>query len=71
LQGFFIGPTEFAYLAHLTDLRAVGFDGSPFPRILGKEGSINADLRSEKAHHVGSHLLPGAGKAAFVLQTLE
>lgn len=70
-QRFFVGATTLADLRHLTDLRPVGFDGSPFPEILGKEGSINPHLSRKKAHHLLGHLLPGTQETAFVLQALK
>jgi hypothetical protein len=70
-QCFFIGVAELSYLGYLADLRPVGFDGPTFPCVLCEEGSINPNLGRKKAYHLGSHLLPGAGKAAIVLQTLE
>jgi len=63
--------TELSQLGHLPDLRPVGFDGSPFPGILSKEGSIHSHLGREKAYDVRGHLLPRPGKPAFVLQALE
>ncbi len=66
-----LSPTHCRRGGHLADLRPVCFDGSPLPKVLGKEGSIHPDLGREKAHDIRGHFLPDTKKPTFILQALE
>jgi hypothetical protein len=48
-ERFFISAPELAHFGYLTDLRSMRLDGSSFPDILSKEGSIHPNLGREKA----------------------
>ncbi len=47
------------------------FDGSPFPGIVSKEGSIHPHLGREKAHDIKGHCLLGTRKPTFILQARQ